>query len=123
MGFVLPSPRRRRLRGRWNTNGVEGMWLWVCRALPWLWYSLRLFHLGEWEAPGLAGGGKEVWRDRDIFPYLWDWLGDLFPAIPVMGPRAPPHCYVGVAGFWGPTGDCGDGSWTPTSPSIALSSP
>lgn len=26
MGFALPSPRRRRLRGRWNTNGVEGVW-------------------------------------------------------------------------------------------------
>lgn len=28
-------------------------------APPWLWQPLRLFYFGEWEPPGLAGGGKE----------------------------------------------------------------
>lgn len=29
------------------------------QAPPSLWQLLRFFHFGEWEPPGLAGGGKE----------------------------------------------------------------
>lgn len=77
MGFVLPSPRRRRLRGRWNTNGTgachggpghpepllgQAVGSEAAQQLP-LQQPLGLFHSGGVGAPqDLPLGGRGLWR-------------------------------------------------------------
>lgn len=68
----------------------------VAAGIPMVWKACGEGLRAHWGCSILGSGspqdllvvGRRVWRDRDVFPYPWDWLGDPLPAIPVGGGRS-----------------------------------